>query len=67
VLLIRLSSLRGHISGDHKDLSVWDLKHLAQIVQGDGRPSDLEHGAIRGWLSIDLTVMSHEERSAKLF
>jgi hypothetical protein len=63
VLLIRLTSLRGYINRDHEDLSVWDLKHLSRIVQGDGRAGDLECEAIQGRVSVDLTVMSREERS----
>jgi hypothetical protein len=66
-LLIRLTSLMGYICRDHEDLSIWDLKHLARIVRGDGRASDLERKAIWGRLTVDLAAMSCEERSTKLF
>jgi hypothetical protein len=65
-MLFRLTGLRRYIYGDHQDLSVWDLKHLGRIVRGDGRTSNLKCEAVRRWLTMNLAVIRHEERSSKL-
>jgi hypothetical protein len=48
VFFIYLTSLRRYVSGDHEDLSIRDLEHVARIVGRDGRTSDLEREAIWG-------------------
>jgi hypothetical protein len=53
-LLVCFSGLRRYVCGDHQDLAVWDLKHLTQIVRGDGRMSDLKREAVQRWLTVDL-------------
>jgi hypothetical protein len=59
--------LRRYVGGDHKDFLVWDLKHLTQIVGGDGRAGDLECEVVRRWFAVELSAMIRSERSMKLF
>jgi hypothetical protein len=66
-LLIHLAGLGWYICGDQQDVAVWDLKRLTRIVRGDGRTSDLKCEAVRRRPTVDLAVMSHEERSSELF
>jgi hypothetical protein len=60
VLLDCLTSLRRYISGDHKNLSIWDLEHVTRVVGRDGRTSNLECEAVWGQLTVDLVAMRHD-------
>jgi hypothetical protein len=65
-LLIRLTSMRRYVGGDHKDLSIRELEHVTRIVGRDGHSSDLERETVRRWLTVDLAAMSRDERTTKL-
>jgi hypothetical protein len=65
-LLICLTSLRRYVGRDHEDLLIRDLEHVTQVVGRDGHTSDLERDIVRGRLTVDLAVMSHDEMLMKL-
>jgi hypothetical protein len=65
-LLICLTSLRRYVGRDHEDLLIRDLEHVTQVVGRDGHTSDLERDTVRGRLTVDLAVMSHDEMLMKL-
>jgi hypothetical protein len=58
--------LRWYVCKDNQDLAIWDLKHFSRIVRGDGHTSNLKREAVQRRLTVDLTAMSHGERSSKL-